>query len=136
MLHLEHSFVWCWKLDGSESGSEIPGKFWNVVLEKNGEDQLNRWCEKWRSVTQSQVAEEYPKIIKRRNANWIGHTLRMNCLLEHIIEGKVERRTAVTGRQVRRRRQLLNDLKEKREDTINLKRKRYSIFNQQNVLKK
>jgi hypothetical protein len=32
---------------------EVSGKFWNVVLEKNGEDQLDRSCEKWRSITQS-----------------------------------------------------------------------------------
>ena len=35
-------------------------KFWGVVLEKDGKDQLDRSCEKWRSVTESQVAEEYP----------------------------------------------------------------------------
>ena len=40
--------------------SETPGKFWNVVLEKDGEDKLDRSCEKWRSVTYSQWAEEYP----------------------------------------------------------------------------
>ena len=51
MLHLEHGFVWCWNLDASGSRSETPGKFWNVVLEKDGEDQLDRSCEKWRSVT-------------------------------------------------------------------------------------
>ena len=27
MLHLEHSYVWCLKLDTSEDRSEIPGKF-------------------------------------------------------------------------------------------------------------
>jgi hypothetical protein len=27
-------------LDTSESGSEVPGKFLNVVLEKDGEEQL------------------------------------------------------------------------------------------------
>ena len=26
--------------------------------------------------------------IKRRKANWIGHILRRNCFLKHIIEGK------------------------------------------------
>jgi hypothetical protein len=26
--------------------------------------------------------------IKRRKANWIGHVLRRNCLVKHIIEGK------------------------------------------------
>jgi len=44
MLHLDHGFVWCWNLDASGSRSEIPGKFWNVVLEKDGEDQLDRSC--------------------------------------------------------------------------------------------
>jgi len=27
--------------ENSESVSEIPGKFWNVVLEKDGKDQLD-----------------------------------------------------------------------------------------------
>jgi len=48
--------------------------------------------------------------IKRRNANWIGHNLRRNCLLKHDIQGKVEG----MGGEGRRRKQLLNDLKEKR----------------------
>ena len=48
---LEHGFVWCWNLVTSGSKSETPGKFLNVVLEKDGEDQLDRSCEKWRSVT-------------------------------------------------------------------------------------
>jgi hypothetical protein len=52
--------------------------------------------------------------IKRRKANWIGHILRRNCLLKHVSEGKIERSLEVTGRRVRRRKQLLADLKEKR----------------------
>jgi hypothetical protein len=60
VLYLEHSLVWCWNLDTSESRSKIPGKFWNVVLEKDGEDQLDWSCEKWRSITESQRGEEYP----------------------------------------------------------------------------
>jgi len=51
LLHLEHSFIWCWNLDTSGSRSETPGKFWNVVLEKDGENQLDRSCEKWKSIT-------------------------------------------------------------------------------------
>ena len=27
--------------------------------------------------------------IKRKNANWIGHILRRNCNLKHVIEGKI-----------------------------------------------
>ena len=38
--------------------SEIPGKFWNVVLGKDGEDQVGWSCEKWRSVTKNQ-GDEY-----------------------------------------------------------------------------
>jgi hypothetical protein len=51
VCYLEHGFVWYWNLDASGSRSETPGKFWNVVLKKDGEDQLDRSCEKWRSVT-------------------------------------------------------------------------------------
>jgi hypothetical protein len=39
--------------------------------------------------------------------------LRRNCLLKHVIEGKLEGRIEMTGRRGRRRKQLLNDLKEK-----------------------
>jgi len=48
--HLKCCFVWCWNLDPSESVSEVAGKFWNVGLEKDGEDQLDWLCEKWRSI--------------------------------------------------------------------------------------
>jgi hypothetical protein len=37
-----------------------------------------------------------------------------NCLLKHVIEGKLEGRTQMKGRWGRRRKQLLYDLKEKR----------------------
>jgi hypothetical protein len=50
--------------------------------------------------------------IKRWKANWIGHTLRRNCFLKRVIEGKIEGRIEVTGRRGRRRRQLLDDVKE------------------------
>jgi len=35
--------------------------------------------------------------IKRRKANWVGHILCRNCLLKHVIEGKIEGRIEVTG---------------------------------------
>jgi hypothetical protein len=34
--------------------------------------------------------------IKRTRATWIGHILRRNCLLKHVIEGKIEERIEVT----------------------------------------
>jgi hypothetical protein len=50
--------------------------------------------------------------VKRRKAKWIGHILHRNRLLKHVTEGKVEGRLEVTGRQGRRLKQLLYDLKE------------------------
>jgi hypothetical protein len=52
--------------------------------------------------------------IKRRKANWIGHILVRNCLLKHVIEGKLEGGIKMTVRRGKRRKQLLNGLKEKR----------------------
>ena len=52
--------------------------------------------------------------IRKRKANWIEHILRRNCLLQRVIEGKIQGGIEVTGRQGRRRRKLLDDLKERR----------------------
>jgi hypothetical protein len=52
--------------------------------------------------------------IPKRKANWIGHILRRNCLLQRVIKGKIQRGIEVIGRQERRRRKLLDDLKERR----------------------
>ena len=52
--------------------------------------------------------------IRKRKADWIGHILRRNCLLQRVIEGKIQRGIEVTGRQGKRRRKLLDDLKERR----------------------
>jgi hypothetical protein len=52
--------------------------------------------------------------ISKRKANWIGHILCRNCLLQQVIEGKRKGGLEVTGRRGRRRRNLLDDLKERR----------------------
>jgi len=52
--------------------------------------------------------------ISKRKANWIGHILRRNCLLQRVSEGKIKREIEVTGRRGRRRKKLLDDLKERR----------------------
>jgi len=52
--------------------------------------------------------------ISKRKANWIGHILRRNCLLQRVIEGKNKGGIEVTGSQGRRQRKLLDDLKERR----------------------
>jgi hypothetical protein len=52
--------------------------------------------------------------IRKRKANWIGHSLRRSCLLQRVIEGKIKGEIEMTGRRGRRRRKLLYDLKKRR----------------------
>jgi hypothetical protein len=42
---------------------------------------------------------------------WIGHILHKNCLIKHVIEGKIEEMIEVTGRRGRKRKKLPDDLK-------------------------
>ena len=56
------------------------------------------------------------EIIKRK-ANWIGHILCRNCLVQRAIGGKIKGGIEVTGRRGRRRGKLLDDLR-KGEDTV------------------
>ena len=59
-------------------------------------------------------ARNFRRTVKRRKANCIVHILHRNCLLNHIIEGKLEVRIDVTGRRGRRLRQLRMNLREVR----------------------
>ena len=52
--------------------------------------------------------------IQKRKANWIGHILSRNCLLKQVIEGKIKGEMDVTRRRGRRRKKLLDDLKDRR----------------------
>ena len=52
--------------------------------------------------------------IRKRKANWIGYILRRNCLLKHVIEGKIKRGMEVARRRGRRHKKLLDDLKDRR----------------------
>jgi hypothetical protein len=48
--------------------------------------------------------------ICKLKANWVGHILLRNCLLQQVIEGRIKGGVEVTGRRGRRRRKLLDDL--------------------------
>ena len=52
--------------------------------------------------------------IRKRKANWIGHILRRNCILQKVIEGKTKERIEVARRRGRRSKKLLDDLKDRR----------------------
>jgi hypothetical protein len=79
-------------------------------------EQIN-WTDRVRSGDVLRRIKEQRNVlhtINRRKANWIGHILGRNCLLKHVIEGKIEGKTEVTGKRGRRREQLLDELQEKR----------------------
>jgi hypothetical protein len=92
--YLESFEMWCWRRTEKSS--------WTYRV--RNEEVLHR-VKKERNILHA---------AKRRKANWIGHILRRNCLLKHVIDGKVEGRIEVTGRRGGRRKQLVYDLKEKR----------------------
>jgi hypothetical protein len=91
--HLESFEMWCWRR------MEIS---WTDHV-RNGEVLL-------RVKEQRNILHE----ISKRNANWISHSLRRNCLVQHVIEGKIKGGIEVTGKRGRIRRKLLDDLNERR----------------------
>ena len=92
--HLESFEMWCWRRMEKISWTD----------HVRNEDVLLRVKE------QRNILHE----IRKRKANWIGHILRRNCLLQRVTEGKMKGGIEVTGRQGRRRRKLLDDLEERR----------------------
>jgi hypothetical protein len=64
-----------------------------------------------------QIVKEKKNIlytVDRRKDNWIGHMLRRNCLLKHVIEGNIKETIEVTGRRGRKSKQLMDGLMEER----------------------
>ena len=75
------------------------------------------WTDHVRKVVVLLRVKEQRKILhelSKRKANWVGHILRRNCLLQRVIEGKIKGGIEVTGRRGRRRRKLPDRLKERR----------------------
>ena len=92
--YLESFEVWCWRRMEKISWTDHV-KNEEVLLRVN--EQRN-------------ILHE----IRKRNANWIGHILRRNCLPKQVIEGKIKGEMEVTRRRGRRRKKLLDDLKDRR----------------------
>jgi hypothetical protein len=112
--------VWSIALYGAETWT-----IWAVELKRL--ESFEIWC--WRRMEKISWTDHVRneevllRVKEQRNilheilkgeANWIGHILRRNCLLQGVIEEKIQRGIEVTGRQGRRRRKLLDDLKERR----------------------
>jgi len=92
--HVESFEMWCWRRMEKISWAD----------HVRNEDVLLRVKE------QRNVLHE----IRKRKTNWIVHILRRTCLLQRIIEEKIKGGIEMTGREGRRRRKLLDDLKERR----------------------
>jgi hypothetical protein len=75
-------------MDTSENRSEIPLKFLNAMLEKDGEDMMDRSCEKWRSVTYGQGRKEYPTYNNKKKVSLDWSQLLMN--LKEILKKQYE----------------------------------------------
>jgi hypothetical protein len=91
--HLESFEMWCWR--------RMEKIIWT--------DHVRNEVVLLRVKEQRNILHE----IRKRKENWIGHILRRNCLLHRVIEGKIKGGIDVTGRRGRRRRKLLDDLKER-----------------------
>jgi hypothetical protein len=62
----------------------------NIILtDRVNKEEVSQRVKEERDILQT---------IKRRKANWIGHILLRNCLLQHVIEGKIEGRIEVSGK--------------------------------------
>jgi hypothetical protein len=95
--HLESFEMWCWRRMEKISWTDHVR---NEEVLLRGKEQRN-------------ILHE----ISKRKDNWVGHILRRNCLPQQVIGGKIKGGIELTGRRARRRRKLLDDLKE-REDTL------------------
>jgi hypothetical protein len=92
--HLESSEMWCWRMMEKISWTDHVRNEEVLFSVKEQRNILNEIC--------------------KRKANWIGHIFHRNCLLQRVTEGKIQVGIEVTGRQQRRRRKLLDDVKERR----------------------
>jgi hypothetical protein len=81
------------------------------VQEIDGEDHLDDRVGNEEVLQRVKKERNILLTIKRRKANWTGHTLRRDCLLKHVIEGKIEVRIQAIGRSRRTRNQILDGLR-------------------------
>jgi len=72
------------------------------------------WTDRVKNEVLDTVAEDRDIVhtIKIQKASWIGYILHGNSLMKQVTEGKIIQRKQVAGRQGRRHKQLLDDLKE------------------------
>ena len=85
-----------------------------MVLEKDGEDQLDDHVRNEEVLIRVNEQRNILHEIRKLKANWIGHVLCRNCLLQQVIEGKIKGQIEVTRRRGRSCKKLLDDLRDRR----------------------
>jgi len=90
--YLESFEMWCWRRMEKISWTDHV-RNQEVLLRVNEQRNILHEIRKWK-------------------ANWIGHILRRNCLLKQFMEGKIKGEMEVARRRGRRRKKLLDDLKD------------------------
>jgi hypothetical protein len=97
-------------LQHAESRSEIPWKFWCFRWMKK-----THWTDRVKNEVLTEVEEERNNLptMEQRKSIWISHILCRNCLPKHVFEGK-KWKIEVMERREKRRKKLLDDLKETR----------------------
>ena len=103
----------------SSDNHKIPGILWNPKVHCHLHNSPQPFptllnCKLYAYICTYKLSVLMLHEIRKRKANWIGHILRRNCLLQRVIEGKIKGGIEVTGRRERRRRKLLDNLKERR----------------------
>jgi len=98
-------YIWSIALYGAETGALR-------AVDQKQLESFEMWC--WRGMEKVswtdhvrneevllRVKEQRNILheIRKRKANWIGHTLRRNCLLQRVIEGKIKGGIEVAGRR-------------------------------------
>ena len=87
-----------WAASGKTALNGMPNRINRRYLEsfemwRWGRMEKISWTDRVRNEEVLHRVKEERNIIhtvKRRKANWIGHMLRRNCFLAHVIEGKIE----------------------------------------------
>ena len=90
MKKLVKCYIWSVALYGAET--------WTLLaVDRKHLESFEMWC--WRRTDHVRNEEVLVKVKERRNilyeiskekANWIGHILCRNCLLQQVIEGKIK----------------------------------------------
>ena len=99
-------------MDTSENRSEIPESSGTCCYRRMQKISCTNRVKNEKVLHRVKKERNILQTMKRRKANWMGHILRENCLLKHVIEGKIEGMIEVMGRRRRRHKQILDDLKE------------------------